>query len=165
MRKITLIFISLLSCMIARAGDGDQFFNVNAGFLFNNTLNATFGYEKELTYGNAIEVFGEIGNRWHKDPVDGKVYRDTFWKDYYWDGGILYKKVLSRFKNSLFRLRIGPECGAHKGDYFFGVEGGFEYNYVFRSGLQFSIIQKNQVSFLSGDTFRNGLLLGIKIPF
>jgi len=36
---------------------------------------------------------------------------------------------------------------------------------VFRSGLEFSVIQKNNVNFLHGDTFRNGLLLGIKIPF
>ena len=47
----------------------------------------------------------------------------------------------------------------------FGLEAGFEYSYVFRSGLEFSVIQKNNVNFLHGDTFRNGLLLGIKVPF
>jgi hypothetical protein len=45
------------------------------------------------------------------------------------------------------------------------VEGGLEYNYVFPNRVQFSVIQKNQVSFFHGDTFRNGLLIGIKIPF
>lgn len=54
-------------------------------------------------------------------------------------------------------------CSTEK--FFFGLEAGFEYSYVFRSGLEFSIIQKNNVNFLHGDTFRNGLLLGIKIPF
>lgn len=54
-------------------------------------------------------------------------------------------------------------CGTEK--FFFGLEAGFEYSYVFRSGLEFSIIQKNNVNFLHGDTFRNGLLLGIKVPF
>lgn len=49
--------------------------------------------------------------------------------------------------------------------FFLGLEGGFEYSYVLRSGMEFSIIQKNNVNFLHGDTFRNGLLLGIKIPF
>lgn len=37
------------------------------------------------------------------------------------------------------------------------LEAGFEYSYVFRSGLEFSIIQKNNVNFLHGDTFRNGV--------
>ena len=89
----------------------------------------------------------------------------TLLKGYYWDGGLLYKYCLKKFKNSNLRLRFGPQFGAHTGDYFFAVEGGLEYNYVFRSGIQFSLIQKNQVSFLHGDSFRNGLLIGLKIPF
>ena len=79
------------------AGEKDEYFTLNTGFLFNNTLNATFGYERELNYGNALELFGEVGNKW--------------------------------------------------------------------PGIQFSLIQKNQVSFLHGDSFRNGLLIGLKIPF
>lgn len=165
MKNGLLVFFFLMSVTLAKAGDGDQFFNLNVGFLFNSTLNATLGYERELTYGNAVEIYGEIGNRWHRDPMDGKIYKDTFWKDYYWDGGILYKKVLKRYKNSMFRARFGPQFGAHTGDYFFGVEGGFEYNYILQNGIQFSLIQKNQVNFLHGDTFRNGVLVGVKIPF
>ena len=45
------------------------------------------------------------------------------------------------------------------------MEAGFEYSYVFQNGWEFSLIQKNNVNFLHGDTFRNGLLLGVKIPF
>lgn len=165
MRKLAMILFSLLVVTAAKAGDGDQFFNVNAGFLFQSTLNATVGYERELKYGNAFEIYGEAGNRWHKDKATGKIYSDTFWKDYYWDGGLLYKKALKRYKNSLFRARLGVQAGAHTGDYFFGIEGGFEYNYVFQSGWQVSVIQKNQVNFLHGDSFRNGLLVGVKIPF
>ena len=37
--------------------------------------------------------------------------------------------------------------------------------YVFQNGWEFSLIQKNNVNFLHGDTFRNGLLVGVKIPF
>ena len=62
-------------------------------------------------------------------------------------------------------LRLGPQFGAVQKKFFFGLEAGFEYSYVFRSGLEFSVIQKNNVNFLHGDTFRNGLLLGIKVPF
>ena len=165
MRKFLFPLCLALSVALARAGDGDGFFNLNAGFLFNSTLNATFGYEKELSYSDAVELFGEIGNRWHEDPVCGHVCDESFWKDYYWGGGVLYKKQLRRFKNSTLRFRIGPECGAHTGDYFFAVEGGLEYNYVFQNRMQLSVIQKNQVGFFHGDTFRNGIIIGLKIPF
>lgn len=165
MKKICLMLLSLLVSIGSFAGEKDEYFTLNSGFLFNSTLNATFGYERELTYGNAFEVTGEVGNRWHRDHICGKVCKESFWEDYYWDGGVLYKHCLKKFKNSNLRFRLGPQFGSHKGDYFFAVEGGFEYNYCFRSGVQFSVIQKNQVSFLHGDSFRNGLLLGLKIPF
>ena len=109
MRKILLAGLSLLCVMTAHAGDGDQFFNVNGGFLFNSTLNATLGYEHELSYTDAVEVFAEVGDRWHRDPRCGLICRDMFKKDYYWGGGILYKKNLKRFKNSTLRFRLGPE--------------------------------------------------------
>lgn len=83
----------------------------------------------------------------------------------FWDGGIVYRHRLARYKNGMMRLRLGPQFGAVQKKFFFGLEAGFEYSYVFRSGLEFSIIQKNNVNFLHGDTFRNGLLLGIKVPF
>jgi hypothetical protein len=31
--------------------------------------------------------------------------------------------------------------------------------------VHFTVIQKNNVNFNHGDTFRNGLLIGLKIPF
>jgi hypothetical protein len=165
MKKVSIALLCLLCAVFAQAGEGDQYWNVNAGFLFSSTLNASIGYERELNYGDAVELFGEAGNRWHRDPVCGKVCNDVFWKDHYWDGGLLYKKALKRYKNSQLRLRLGPVFGSHTGDYFFGVEGGFEYNYTFPCRVQFSVIQKNNVCFLHGDTFRNGLLIGIKVPF
>ena len=58
-----------------------------------------------------------------------------------------------------------PEFGATERKFFLGIEGGFEYNYVFQNGWEFSLIRKNNVNFIHGDTFRNGLLIGLKIPF
>ena len=114
-------FILILLCTVASAGAfaQDSKLTVNAGFLFPSTLNATVGYERPLSYGHAVELFGEVGNHWRKPD---------FWKGYYWDGGIVYI-------------------------------------YVFRNGCEFAIIQKNNVNFIHGDTFRNGLLFGVKIPF
>ena len=108
---------------------------INAGFLFPSTLNATIGYE-------------------HR-----------FWKGYYWDGGWVYKHRLVRYKNGMLRFRFGPQFGATQRKFFLGIEGGFEYNYMFQNGWEFALIQKNNVNFIHGDTFRNGLLIGMKIPF
>ena len=148
----------MLFCAMATMGASaqDVKLSVNAGFLFPSTFNATVGYEHPLAYGNAVEVFGEVGNHWRKPD---------FWKGYFWDGGIVYKHRLVRYKNAMLRFRLGPQFGATQRKFFFGIEGGLEYSHVFRNGWEFSIIQKNNVNFLHGDTFRNGLSVGIKIPF
>lgn len=80
------------------------------------------------------------------------------------DGGLVYKHRLVRYKNGMLRFRFGPQFGAVQRNFFLGLEGGFEYSYVFQNGWEFTLIQKNNVNFLHGDTFRNGLLVGIKIP-
>ena len=139
--------------------------NLSAGLLYPNTLDATLSYEIETKYHNAWEFFANGAAKWKDCPSCGHVCAESFWKDHYWGGGVLYKKQLRRFKNSTLRFRIGPECGAHTGDYFFAVEGGLEYNYVFQNRMQLSVIQKNQVGFFHGDTFRNGIIIGLKIPF
>ena len=150
MKKIILsLMLAFFLLPQAYAGEGDEFITINTGLLFQNTLNATFG---------------EVGNRWAKDPECGKVCSKSFWKNYYWNGGILYKKNLVRWKNSTLRLDLGPVAGAFRGDYFFGAEGSFEYSYTFANGWKVALKQKNNVNFMHGDTFRNGLTIGVKIP-
>lgn len=67
-----LIFALLCAVVTIGASAQDGKLTVNAGFLFPSTLNATVGYEHPLAYGNALEVFGEVGNHWRK-PDFGKV--------------------------------------------------------------------------------------------
>jgi hypothetical protein len=98
-----LIFALLCAVVTIGASAQDGKLTVNAGFLFPSTLNATVGYEHPLAYGNALEVFGEVGNHWRKPD---------FWKGYYWDGGIVYKHRLARYKNGMLRFRFGPQFGA-----------------------------------------------------
>ena len=88
MKKILFILFCSIASIGASAQTGKV--SVNAGFLFPSTLNATLGYEYPLSYGNAVEVYGEVGNHWHK-PVC-----HNFWKGYFWDGGIVYKHRLTR---------------------------------------------------------------------
>ena len=157
MKKFLFTMVCAMTTICASAQDSKL--TINAGFLFPSTLNATIGYEYPLSYGNAVEVFGELGNHW-QTPVCHR-----FWKGYYWDGGLMYKHRLVRYKNGMLRFRFGPQFGATQRKFFLGIEGGFEYNYVFQNGWEFALIQKNNVNFIHGDTFRNGLLIGLKIPF
>lgn len=157
MKKILFVLVCAFAAFSASAQD--KKLKLNAGFLFPNTLNAMIGYEHPLSYGNAVEIYGEAGNHW-QEPTCCR-----FWKGYYWDGGLVYKHCLVRYKNGMLRFRFGPQFGTTQKKFFFGLEAGFEYSYVFQNGWEFSLIQKNNVNFLHGDTFRNGLLLGVKIPF
>jgi hypothetical protein len=160
------IIFALLCALVSFGASAQEKLTVNAGFLFPSTLNATVGFEHSLNYGNAVELFGEIGDHWKSD--EGRFWSSRsalFTKNgYYWDGGLLYKHRLIRYKNGMLRFRFGPQFGAVERKFFLGIEGGFEYNYVFQNGWEFSLIQKNNVNFIHGDTFRNGLLIGLKIP-
>lgn len=75
MKKILFILLCSVAFIGASAQTGKV--SVNAGFLFPSTLNATLGYEYPLSYGNAVEVYGEVGNHWQK-PVC-----HNFWKGYF----------------------------------------------------------------------------------
>ena len=92
MKKFLIILCCAAACIGASAQDGKL--AVNAGFMFPSTLNATVGYEHPLSYGNAVELYGEAGNHWQEKD---------FWKGYYWDGGIVYKHRLVRYKNGMLR--------------------------------------------------------------
>lgn len=157
MKKV--LFLLLCAVFAFNVSAQDKKLTLNAGFLFPNTLNATIGYEHPLSYGNAVELYGEAGNHWQQ-PTSSR-----FWKGYYWDAGLVYKHRLARYKNGMLRFRFGPQFGADKRKFFLGLEAGFEYSYVFQNGWEFALIQKNNVNFIHGDTFRNGLLLGMIIPF
>ena len=156
MKKILFLFLCAFITIGATAQDKKLI--LNAGFLFPSTLNAMVGYEHPLTYGNAVELYGEVGTHWQTPTCH------RFWENYYWDGGLVYKHRLVRYKNGMLRFRFGPQFGAVQRNFFIGLEGGFEYSYVFQNGWEFTLIQKNNVNFLHGDTFRNGLLIGFKIP-
>lgn len=159
MKKIiSLIAIIILSVSSIKAGDGEDRVGIHAGFLFPETLNASITYEHDLSYGNALDLMGEFGNHWQK-PVCCQ-----FWKGYYWDFGFGYRKRLTRYKNSILRLRLGGQLGANQKNFFLGCNLSFEYDYIFPSGIRFSIMQKNDFNFLHGDHFRNGLMLGFKFP-
>ena len=76
MKKYLLILCCAVLSLAASAQDSKL--TLNAGFLFPSTLNATVGYERLLSYGNAVELFGEMGNHWQKDDFwyNSKIISD-----------------------------------------------------------------------------------------
>lgn len=62
MKKILFLFLCAFITIGATAQD--KKLTLNAGFLFPSTLNAMVGYEHPLTYGNAVELYGEVGTKY-----------------------------------------------------------------------------------------------------
>ncbi len=167
MKKILLSLLLLASVCSAKAGEGDTYVSLDAGLMYEKTLNATFSFEKELRYNDAWALFIEAGDKWQIHEGEdgcGKACKEVFWKNYYWQGGALYKKVLKKYKNSFLRLDLGADAGAYRGDFSFGLQLHFEYNIVLPRGVQIVLAQRNNVSFIHGDTFRNGFSVGLKFP-
>lgn len=157
MKRFLNILCALAAFIAVHAQDTSRL-NVKAGIQAPYTLDATIGYEMPVGNGNAIEIFGEAGNHW-QTPVCHR-----FWKGHYWDGGFAYKKQVRQYKNGNLRLTGGVYVGSDKGNVFFGAELGLEYNYVFSNNWVFTVTEKNNFNFLHGDLFRNGLMVGVKIP-
>ena len=70
MKKFLITLCCAAVSIGASAQDGKL--AVNAGFLFPSTLNATIGYERPLSYGNAVELYGEAGTIGRK-RISGKA--------------------------------------------------------------------------------------------
>ncbi len=153
-----IIFLMMAVVWMSSFADEPARISANVGVLAPYTLDATIGYERPVGYGHSLCLFGEAGNRWQTPACH------MFWKKYYWDGGVEYKHRLVRYKNGSFRIFGGAYCGAYVREFFFGCQAGFEYNYTFANNWQLSVTQKNNFNFLHGDTFRNGLMIGLKIP-
>ena len=163
MKKIVLLSVSLLSCAAAFAGDGDKFTTVSGGWQHRRTMNAVVGLEFEGMHHNAWELYIDLSNAWATAP-DGKIYSNTLW-DYRTFGiGAAYKPVLTKGKNTVLRWRFGADVGANRRGFQASLDVGLEFSYSFRNRMQLFVLQKNDVVFWSRDHFRNGVLIGVKIP-
>lgn len=152
--KSTILGILLFSFAFKGFASNEDFFSLKGGFLFPETYNLQLSYEHSMDYDTSFELFGEIGSK----------FRESHRQDYYWSGGIGYAYPIKRYKNAELKLVPEIHSGAFTKSFFFGAGVSFEYNYVFRNGVRFVIQQKNQVNFRRNDTFKNGLLIGFKIP-
>ena len=81
MKKILLTMMMCAAVSVSAYSQGKL--TVSAGFQFPSSLNAAIGYEYPLTYGNAVELYGEAGNHWQK------LVCHRFWDGYWWDAGLV----------------------------------------------------------------------------
>lgn len=158
MKRLLVIFITILFVSSINADDTSRI-TANVGIFAPYTLDATIAYEHATGYGHSWVAQIEGGTHW-QTPVC-----HMFWKKNFWGGGIGYRHRLIRFKNGSFRIGGDINCGAFERRVTVGFDVLFEYNYTFANNWQFSVSQKNSFNFLHNvDTFRNGLMIGLKVP-
>lgn len=158
MKRFLVILITILFVSNIKADDATRI-AVNAGVFAPYTVEMTVAYEHATGYGHSWVGQVEAGTHW-QTPVC-----HMFWKKYFWGGGLGYRHRLVRFKNGSFRVGGDVNCGAFEKKVTVGFDVLLEYNYTFPNNWQFTVSQKNSFNFLHNvDTFRNGLMIGLKIP-
>lgn len=147
--------MSLISC-VALAGDGDNYFNLSSGLQWKKTFNTVISFEFEKQYHNSWEIYADLSTTFTDD--DFFDYRTI-------NLGMAYNHAIVRYKNANLRYRIGADIGADDDDSFnLSIDIGLEFNYCFRNNIKFYILQKNDFCFFYRNKFRNGFLLGFKVP-
>lgn len=167
MKKFILLIITVISLMFkVYAGDGDLLIKCSTGLAIQKTAWATIGVEWETKYHNAWEVYFDFATAFKYCEVD-KTYlcSETFWdyKTFGIGGG--YKPQLYRWRNLNLRAFLFADLGVKEGNSFFlSLDIGPELTYTFKSGIGLFLLQKNEFCFWCRDHFRNGIMIGIKIP-
>lgn len=158
MKRLLAIFMSILFAINIKADEPARF-AVNAGVFAPYTIEANISYEHPSGYSNSLVAMLQGGTHW-QTPVC-----HMFWKKNFWGGALGYRHRLIRLKNASFRVGGDVTCGAYMKCITVGFDVLFEYNYTFSNNWQVSLSQKNSFNFLHNvDTFRNGLMIGLKIP-
>ena len=170
--KIYIILIIIFLQIHARsiAGDGDKFLNIGGGYQTNaikwntNIANLVIGYEMEGKHHNSWEIYFDFSTAYRKCPLCKEICTQSFF-DYKTFGlGVAYKPAFIRGRNSLLRWRIGGDLGSNKRGFQCSFDFGLEYSYSFKNRMQIYIMQKNDLVFWSRDHFRNGFVVGFKLP-
>jgi len=164
-RLLTTIITAFAIGTAAMAGDGDGRIGVGVGLLYENGLDATLFYEREVAYHNAWEFFANGYVKWKDCESCGHVCPESFWNNYRtWSLGVAYKPCVSRGRNHYGSFRFGGSLGSDTRKVLGGVHVGYEHNYQLRGGVQLYWQVKSDVMIKGQDIFRTGVVLGIKLP-
>lgn len=167
MKKILILCVVLFGLLSPlAASDGEKFFQVGTGILYQRGWDLTVGIEQETRYHNAWEYFGNVYLKWEECASCGHVCPESFWKSYNtWALGAAYKPALVRKRNSVGRIRLGASLGSDRHELLGGIHVGYEQNYALRNGMVLYWQVKSDLMINGKDLFRTGLALGIKLPF
>ncbi len=157
MKKYIYPIICLL-CITgtAFAGNGEKYIGISGGYSFLRAIDARISYEVECRYHGSHELFAEYYNSYEKSDW-------SYLHEY--RGGYAYKFPLHRGKNTTFRMRLGTALGADEEGFTCGFQAGFELNRSFANGVQAFVVQNNEYALWTRRPWRNGLSLGLRIPF
>lgn len=167
MKKFNLLIVIIISLTFrAYAGDGDILIKCSTGLAWQKTAWATIGVEWEVKYHNAWEIYCDFATAFKYCENDHTyLCEETFW-DYRTFGiGTAYKPSLYKWKNLNLRGVFSADLGTkQEKSFFLSLAIGPELTYTFKSRIQLFFLQKNEFCFWCRDHFRNGIMVGIKIP-
>lgn len=157
MKNVLYLIIGFcLSCGSVCAGNGEKYFGISGGYSLIRAVNARLSLDFETRYHGCHELFAEFYDSYESGKWDYlQEYR----------GGYAYKFPLSRGKNTILKMRIGAAVGADVEGFTCGAQVGFELNRTFANGFQFFVLQNNEYALWTPRPWRNGLSLGLRIPF
>ena len=89
-----------------------------------------------------------------------------FWHNYNnWMLGAAYKPCISRGRNHHGNLRIGGSAGSDLDKWLGAINLGYEHTYNLYNGWSVYYQIKEDIVFRGEETFRTGIVLGVKVPF
>lgn len=138
---------------------------ISVGVSYPNGLEASLAYEKETSYHNAWEFYGNYYIKYAKDPEAGHITKKSFWDNYnIWSLGVAYKPCVSRGRNHHGNVRIGAFGGSDYHKFVGGGSIGYEHTFNLYNRCAVSFLIKEDVSANTQDLFRTGIALSIKVP-
>ncbi|UZS00022.1 hypothetical protein [Chondrinema litorale] len=180
MKRLFITLLILSSHSLLKAQKGFNYLDVAGGTMIKNQLVSEISYEWVGKYYSAHEVFLEYAI----DKGD-EIFKKQNDKDFSLQDtdnstdtiiynpndhirnfmvGYAYKPLITRNKNVALNLRTAGSTGTNELDFIASLSLGFELNVTFSNGWVWTLREKNQVVFYDPQSWRIGLLTGIKIP-
>jgi hypothetical protein len=164
MKKIMLMMAIMFATLTTTsAQNGSNRISLGAGLLYERGMDLTLSYEHETNYHNAWEYFANVYLKWDDCESCGHICPESFWNNYRSYGfGIAYKPCVVRGRNHYGNVRIGASAGSDTNKFMGGVHVGYEHSYALSKGWQLFWQVKSDIMIKGKDTFRTGVVLGIK---
>lgn len=153
----------LVNSFGASAQSGYKYFNLAGGYLYKplNGLTGSISIEFAHKYHSSFDLFAEgYINRYKETETNTeRVTRQNYLL------GFAFKPLITRSKNTSFRLKLGSGFGSNGSDFIIAPQAGFELSQALNGGFEIMVQQNNSYVFWDTQHWRSGVALGFKIPF